>query len=213
MEEDQAWLLAIIERRSRGESWQGEIRRFLRVVRPMAERVVAQVQHGINVRRPLGADAADVIALADERFVMRGLDRYRADALPRTYYLHIVKNVSISFYRPLAIRLEVTEAAIATDKDPAPIWRHAEADLRMTEVERWALARDLSRGLAELYKCSAPLAEAVDLFLFEQRGSALECAVEMGITEANFNARVSRGRRVLQQIMIRMGYGAESEVN
>lgn len=203
MGRDQAWLQELCRRRSAGEPWQRELAAFLTEERERALREIAAQQRDIGARGARAADAEDILQQASASFATRGLDLYRGDAAPSTYFTTFLRNATIAFYRPKRRRNEITEAERAPEDPNAPV---RPTGTTGPEVDTWSLRRDLYAALTKAYTINADLAEAVDLYKFQNRGTAAECAAIVGIAEDNFSQRVSRGMLLLREILALGGY-------
>lgn len=190
---DRAWLLDI--RASLHENkgrWEREIRAFLRWVRPAAEAGVRRL--GLRAGHPpSAADLEDILAIAEARFTCRGVEQYEGRSSPFTYYMTIVCTSAASFFRPPWHRFEV--AVAVAPPEPA-----------LSEEGRRGLWRDLQAVLIQAYRLKPEWAEAVDLYLYQEAGSAEECARRLGTSAESFNQRVSRGRKLLQTLLMEGGY-------
>jgi RNA polymerase sigma-70 factor (ECF subfamily) len=194
----------IVRRRASGEPMQGPLGALVqRWARP-ARDVIGKIQASYGKGSP--ADADELYQDAVGKFIARGLDQFRGiseqmpgkAASPKTFFLRIVKNVAIDFYR--RNREELAHAPSdpddAMEEPPSETARAVEYARRREErseaqEQYWAAFERLQREHPKE-------AAAWDLYHHQDVEDHEECARLLEITVVNSYKRVSRAQAWLK---------------
>lgn len=141
------------------------------------------VIHKTMAAHGVGPDHADgVLQEATVKLLARGLDAFRGQAAPSTYFCRVAINAALDTCRRMAARPEPDRVEPARPEGP-------EAALLRQEGARllWACMR----RLADHYRL------AVELFYLEEAGDAATCAARAGVSVQAFWQRLCRARAML----------------
>lgn len=171
--------------------------------------VIRRIQASYRVEAP--EDEPELFQDAVQRLIERGLDQYRGvseqlpgkSASPKTFFLRIVKHLTIDHYRQ---KREVLEAG-SQDDDDQPYAPHETAVA--VERDRQHAARDEARELywiafQRLQKEHPHEANAWDVYHHQDVEDHNECAKILSITVANSYKRVSRAQAYMKRYLLEL---------
>lgn len=179
--------LLVRARRGDGEERAQSLRRLLDDFRPAAMAAVGKVLGSMGLGGEHGEEAFQRAAL---RFIEVGLEGFRGDSAPRSYFVRVAISCALDLGREAARRRQLDrsreplpwQAIPGGDADPVTLLSAQEVRVRLSRcLER--LPESYSRGVRRYY--------------LEEAGDCASCAAEQGITKAAFEKRLSRARRML----------------
>lgn len=181
-------------RRARGERQPERGRSLARLLadfRPAALAAIHKVLRSLG----LGAEhAEEALQRAALRFIEVGVDSFRGEAAPRTYFVRIAVACALDIGREAARRQRLEK------QRAAPPWLAGPAGgVRADEL---LSAREVRRRLAGcLGKLAGPYRQSVRRYYLQEAGDCAACALELGISKAAFEKRLSRARVMLARCL------------
>ncbi len=138
--------------------------------------------------------AEEALQRAALRFVEVGIEHFRGEAAPRTYFVRIAMACAVDLGREAARRQRLERPG------PRPPWQlspgagqRPDALLSARQV-RQRLARCIGK-LPDLYR------DGIRRYYLQEAGDLRACAAEQGITRAAFAKRLSRARVMLARCL------------
>ncbi|MCI0571705.1 MAG: RNA polymerase subunit sigma-70 [Myxococcaceae bacterium] len=200
---------AIFARRAAGEPVGALLGELCERWRRPAAYVIGKVQASYG--RGASADVDELYQDAVGKLLDRGLEQFRGlserhpgrAASPRTFFLRIVKHVTIDFYRRQREDLvdTATEGAAAEE----PPGNAARSMARAHQLEAARDARDVYRAAFRRLTQEHPKeAAAWDLYHHEDVEDHEECARRLNISVVNSYKRVSRAQAYLKAYLLEL---------